>query len=279
VVKLRPATQNAYDAALKHLRREFGTWRMTDITPTDVAKFVTKQQAGQGIDRPLKGWTIRAHLAVLSAVFQYAARHMGFVGTNPVSLLDRVERPDTEDETPKRILTDDELKRLLGAFSDEHRLIFETLAETGARLSEGLGIVWGDVDPEAETIRITHQLGRDGKRRPLKTKRSPARSRSRRCLSPSCAPTSSRAPVAARMTSSSCRAQARRSNRATSAGASWPGRSRLPAWRPWSATARLSRRRQPRTTCGTRTPRGSSRTAGTSRRSAAVSGTRASRQR
>lgn len=74
--------------------------------------------------------------------------------------------------SPNGILTDDELQRLLAAFADEHRLIFETLAETGARLSEGLGIVWGDIDFEAETVRITHQLGRDGKRRPLKTKRS-----------------------------------------------------------------------------------------------------------
>jgi integrase len=177
VLKLRPATQVAYSAALKHLRREFGTWRLTDITPTDVARFVTQQQAGasterSGERRPLKGWTVRAHLAVLSAVFAYAARHMGFVGTNPVSLLDRVERPDTDDESATRILDDDELKRLLAAFADEHRLVFDTIAETGARLSEALGIVWGDVDLEAETIRLTHQLGRDGKRRPLKTKRS-----------------------------------------------------------------------------------------------------------
>jgi integrase len=174
VLKLRPATQVAYGAALKHLRREFGRWRMSDITPTAVARFVTQQQTA-GLNskrRPLKGWTIRAHLAALSAVFAYTARHMGFVGTNPVSLLDRVERPDTEDESAKRILNGDELKRLLSAFEDEHRLVYETIAETGARLSEGLGIVWLDVDFEAETIAFTHQLGRDGRRRPLKTKRS-----------------------------------------------------------------------------------------------------------
>jgi integrase len=167
VLKLRPATQVAYGAALKHLRRDFGRWRMSDITPTDVAKFVTRQQA-----RDLKGWTIRAHLAVLSAVFVYAARHMGLVGVNPVGLLDHVERPDTDDESLKRILTDDELHRLLGAFEDEHRLIFELIAETGARLSEGLGVVWSEVDFDAETLTITHQLGRDGKRAGLKTKRS-----------------------------------------------------------------------------------------------------------
>jgi integrase len=167
VLRLRPATQAAYAAALKHLRREFGTWRMSDITPTDVARFVTRQQA-----RDLKGWTIRAHLAVLSAVFVYAARHLGLVGVNPVSLLDHVERPDTDDEAPKRILTDDELRRLLTAVEDEHRLVFELIAETGVRLSEGLGVVWSEVDLDTETVSVTHQLGRDGKRVKLKTKRS-----------------------------------------------------------------------------------------------------------
>jgi hypothetical protein len=46
-------------------------------------------------------------------VFKYATRHLGFVGTNPVALLDRVERPSIEDELPTRILTPDELRRLL----------------------------------------------------------------------------------------------------------------------------------------------------------------------
>jgi integrase len=173
VLKLRPATQVAYGAALKHLRREFGTWRMSDITPGAVATFVTRQQAAQRKGTVgYRGWTIRAHLAVLSAVFVYAARHMGLVGVNPVSLLDHVERPDTDDEAPKRILTDDELRRLLDAFEDEHRLVFDLIAETGVRLSEGLGIVWGEVDFDAETVTVAHQLGRDGKRVKLKTKRS-----------------------------------------------------------------------------------------------------------
>jgi hypothetical protein len=38
-----------------------------------VAAFVTTQQRGGNGRKPLKGWTIKAHLAVLSAVFAYSA--------------------------------------------------------------------------------------------------------------------------------------------------------------------------------------------------------------
>jgi integrase len=117
VVKLRPATQSAYRAGLTYLRREFGRSRLADIAPRDVAAFIGRQQQAG-----LKGWTIKGHLTVLSGVFQYASRHLGFIGTSPVSLLDRVERPSSEDERPKRILDGAELRRLLDAIDEPYRI-------------------------------------------------------------------------------------------------------------------------------------------------------------
>jgi len=110
VVRMRPTTQNAYGANLTHLRRHFGQWRMADISVSDVATFITAQQRAG-----LKGWTIKGQINNLSAIFNFAARHLGLAGVNPVSLLDRVERPSSDDEKPKRILNGDELRRLLAA--------------------------------------------------------------------------------------------------------------------------------------------------------------------
>lgn len=173
VVKLRPATQSAYGAGLKHLSRpeNFGRARMTDITADDVARYVSAQQAAG-----LRGWTIKGHLTVLSSVYSYSARHLGLVGVNPVSLLDRVERPSTDDEKPKRILDGFELERLLNAVDRDYRVLFDLGAETGARLAEVLGLTWQDLDFEAETVTFIYQLDRGGKRQPLKT------ARSHRCL-------------------------------------------------------------------------------------------------
>jgi integrase len=166
-LKLRPATQSAYSACLIHLRATFARRRMTDITPSDVAAYVTAKQA-----EGLKGWTIKGRLTVLSSVYSYAARHLGLVGVNPCSLLDRVERPSSDDERPKRILTADELARLLAAVEDDWRPLFTLAAETGGRLAEVLGLTWQDIDLESQTIAFTHQLDRTGQRVQLKTKRS-----------------------------------------------------------------------------------------------------------
>jgi integrase len=167
VIKLRPGTQNAYGAALRHLRAHFGRQRMTQITPTDVARYVSVQQV-----RGLKGWTLKGHMTALSSVFNYAARHMGLAAQNPVQLLDRVERPNSTDEKSKRVMNPDELRSLLASVDAPYRLLFDTAAETGCRLGEVLGLAWENVSFDDQTITFTHQLDRKGKRVPLKTKRS-----------------------------------------------------------------------------------------------------------
>ncbi|HUR86869.1 MAG TPA: site-specific integrase [Solirubrobacteraceae bacterium] len=166
-VKLRTTTQSAYKASLTHLRQTFGSRRLSDITPADVAAYVSAKQ-GEG----LKGWTIKGQLSVLSAVFVYSARHLGLIGINPVAVLDRVERPSTDDEKAKRILTDAELSRLLAAVDDYYRPLFTLAARTGARLAEVLGLTWQDIDLDGGAVTFTDQLDRKGKRAPLKTKRS-----------------------------------------------------------------------------------------------------------
>ncbi len=129
VVRLRPATQSTYAASLAHLRRRFAHSQMASIGPDEVAAFVAAQESAG-----LRGWTIRGHLAVLSAIFRYSSRHLGLSGPNPVAGLDRVERPRIDDERPKRVLGPDELRRLLAAVDAPYRPIFELAAEARLRV-------------------------------------------------------------------------------------------------------------------------------------------------
>jgi site-specific recombinase XerD len=76
-----PPAIYAYRAALVHLGNHIGRWRMTDIGPADVAKYVSVKQ-----NENLKGSTIKSDMTALSQVFLYSARHLGLVGNNPVSL-------------------------------------------------------------------------------------------------------------------------------------------------------------------------------------------------
>lgn len=158
-------TQSAYRAALKHLRQHFGRQRLATITAGDVAAYVTSKDS-------LKGWTIKGHLTVISAIFRYANRHLAVTTPNPVATLDSVERPRTDDAKPKRILTGAELAQLIDSVSPRHRLLFRVAAETGCRLAEALGLAWGDVDVSGQAITFAYQLDRHGKRVPLKTARS-----------------------------------------------------------------------------------------------------------
>lgn len=165
VGRLRPATARSYGPALKHLRERFGHQRMSSITPGEVASYVASKHS-------LKGWTIKGHLTVLSAVFRYANRHLGVTTPNPVSMLDSVERPKIDDEKPKRILTSTEVDKLIESVNAKHRLIFRVAAETGCRIGEVLGLAWEDIDVTGQAITFAFQLDRHGKRVALKTARS-----------------------------------------------------------------------------------------------------------
>jgi integrase len=133
VARLRPATQATYKAHLTHLRARWGKARLSAITPAAIAMYVAELDA-QGA----AGWTQRGRLTVLSAVFTYAGRHLGHTGVNPVSLLDRVERPDVDDEREHRIVTAEEVAAIVAA-GRRHRLLLATAAQTGARKGEVLG--------------------------------------------------------------------------------------------------------------------------------------------
>lgn len=165
-VKLRPATQSAYRASLKRVRAAWGRTRLDDITVGMVAAFVSDMER-----LGYRGWTIKGQLTVTSRVFSYAIRHLGWLGSSPVAQLDKGERPRS-DQRDKRVLTSDELARLLAAVDDRYRLLFGFAAATGARLGEVLGLRWHGVDLKAGTVHFSHQLGRAGDYSELKTARS-----------------------------------------------------------------------------------------------------------
>lgn len=165
VASLRPNSQAVYRAALKRLRKTFGKQRISAITKADVRAFIADEKK-----EGLKAWTIHSHLAALSAVFSFARDDLDM----PVAMprLKPSERPHPADDAREhRVLTDDELARALGACGERERLYFRTLAETGARQSEVLGLTARRV--AGATIAFAEQLGRrDRGLRPLKTDKS-----------------------------------------------------------------------------------------------------------
>jgi hypothetical protein len=75
VVELRPSSENAYSAALRHLRAAFRRRRLADIAPP--RSLATSHSAMRRAGR------VKGEMTVLSRGFTYAGRHLGLPGRTP----------------------------------------------------------------------------------------------------------------------------------------------------------------------------------------------------
>jgi integrase len=165
---VRPRTLEIYGWALRcHLIPHFGRRRLDRIQADDVAAFIANMRR-----RNYKTWTIKSALRPLSIILAQAARK-GLIAVNPMNQLERGERPNHDDQRPKRILSLEEMRALIeSAENQQHRCLLELLLTGGLRIGEALGLTVADLEPERSLIRIEHQLGRDGARTLLKTDES-----------------------------------------------------------------------------------------------------------
>src|SRR5262249_50164243 len=107
---VRGRTLDLYRWALtNHLVPYFGRRRLSEIPKGDIAAYIVHMQR-----KGLKGWTITSSLRPLSIILGQAARK-GRIPLNPISQLERGERPRHDDERPKRILSLEEMQALLAA--------------------------------------------------------------------------------------------------------------------------------------------------------------------
>jgi integrase len=171
VADLRQTTRDCYRNAVdNHLRARFQNRRLDAITPDDLASLV-RDLRGEGLAEA----TIAIVIGVTNRIYRYAARRLGWVGTNPVSLMLPSERPKPSQAKRRRLFEGTELEETIAAATEPYKTLFTVAALTGARLSELLGLTWANLhlDPldDAE-IEFAHQVDRKGQIRPTKTDES-----------------------------------------------------------------------------------------------------------
>ena len=170
VVDLRPRTRETYRNAIEtHVRPRWGRRRLDQISIDDAARMVREMEAdGKSAS------TIASTLGVAQRVFKFARRRMNWHGENPIAGLEGRERPKVG-TARRRIFEGSELAETLAASHEPYRTLFAFAATTGARLSECLGLIWGDLDlsdlGEAD-VSFEFQADRNGNRQPLKTDES-----------------------------------------------------------------------------------------------------------
>ncbi len=165
---LRAETLAEYVRDLAPAVGHFGRRRLSEIGPTDVRAYA-RELAEEG----LKPATIRRKLAPVKAFFATAVED-GLLRSNPTAGVKLAPRPTAgveDDEEQVKALATEELAQLVGQVPDDwRRLLVSTLAQTGLRISEGLGLRWGDLDLAERRLHVRRRI-RDGKAGPPKSGR------------------------------------------------------------------------------------------------------------
>jgi integrase len=168
VAELRPATRAIYGNAVdNHLLPRWGRRRLDSITVEDVAALVHELRAEGKAE-----WTISGILKAANRTFKFARRRMDWHGQNPVTEPERGERPKISAAARRPIFRGEQLAQTLAAAREPYKTLFALGAVTGARVSECLGLIWGDLyldDLDAAEVRFEFQVDRHGQRQALKT--------------------------------------------------------------------------------------------------------------
>jgi integrase len=149
-----------------HIKPVLGRRRMHEIKTEHVAAIFSRQRKNG-----LSEWTLSGTKTVLSTIIGFA-RSRRYIASNPLDGLSKIERPKQLTKRDPRRLSEDEVRKLCAAATPRYRPVLVTLAWTGLRVSEALGLRWSDIDFEGKEVRVTFQLADDGTLKRLKTKTS-----------------------------------------------------------------------------------------------------------
>jgi integrase len=149
-----PSTVEAYAGRLeRHVLPRLVDRRLDEIEVDDILTLI-----GDLRKQGYSGTTIAVTLTPLSRLLTHAVRR-GLIETNPVSKLDRSERPRvSRQERP--VLNPEEIGRLLEAAPPRYRTLLATAILSGLRQGELLGLHWRDVDFDNQLIHVRTALDR-----------------------------------------------------------------------------------------------------------------------
>lgn len=157
------------EATRAEYRRQIETYLLTflpksrklrDVRPTEMREFVTWLCDEDKQGRRLSDGTVERIMAPVRAMFATAFEDekIGRDPTRGVRLPNREAAEAVEDD-PRKAMTREELERFLEAVDAPWRPFFDLLAVTGVRISEAVGLQWGDVTVTGDpTIQVRRRI-------------------------------------------------------------------------------------------------------------------------
>ena len=115
------------------------------------------------IQQRSSGATSNRHLSLVSKIFSLAIEMEAYEGENPCSRIKKFQ----ESTGRERFLSKEEIKRLLGVLDgftgNVSALLIRFLLFTGLRRGEVVQIMWEDVDPDFQQVRIRMENAKNNK--------------------------------------------------------------------------------------------------------------------
>lgn len=146
----RESSAKRDEVSLQRLLPRFGRYRLMDITPGMVRKYVDDRTTeATRRKKPPAPATINRELSCLSAIFREAVLRQ-YVESNPVRLVGKLK----EENVIVRYLSDEEEKRLLAFCPDHLTPLVMAALHTGMRRGELFHLTWADVDFEERLITV-----------------------------------------------------------------------------------------------------------------------------
>lgn len=149
---VKPTTyQNTKNYLNAIIENHFKEIRIDSVSVAEMQKIV--------IELSKKYVTYLNYLSIINRVFKYAV-HLDIIQTNPV---DRIIRPKQQKPRKEKIaLTKEELNKFLTLAKKDARPVlytaWHTLAYTGLRRGELLGLEWSDIDFKNKTVSVSKTL-------------------------------------------------------------------------------------------------------------------------
>ena len=144
---MKPATYDKYEQAIdRHIAPALGDYYVSELRPSDVAKFVADQAS------KLAGWTVINQLRLLRTLSKDAQAE----GLTDRDFCARVVAPRAKEYTydEPNLLSGEELGEMMACVTKQWRALVLVMATTGLRWGEVSALQWGDIDEASGVIHV-----------------------------------------------------------------------------------------------------------------------------
>jgi len=149
-------TQSGYELMIKnHIKPSLGIYKLKALTPTILQQLVN--------DKFLIGFS-KNHLTnlitILSGSLKYAVHPCKFIKETPMQYVKYPRYEHTKEEIDHKIITNDEFNQIIERFPADTPYYIPLMIgyHTGLRIGEVMGLTWADIDLDAKTLDVNHQL-------------------------------------------------------------------------------------------------------------------------